>query len=213
MAKKHNVDNILNAVTVLEEIRNKELQKDDFNEVLLEIENFDDYNEYVCEVIDGGDENYFNNNKNYLLNNKFAIKLQTSMIDYVYPRLHQLMIDFDFYNLETNDCDLKNISNNFSFLNKNGKLSLLFYNTEINITNTNSCPIFNNPNINPLRTGLNTLYYELNSYIKFCNVVMDILKFLEIRESEIKKTINRAENIFLRIDSIVMIEKYNNESK
>ena len=148
--------------------------------------------------------------KKDLKDNKLANKLQVSMIEYVYPRILQLMKDFDLTNFGTSDAKIA-INNMFAFSNKNEELYITLRNQTINISRNKLCPIFNSYNLNPTEgyESVRSAYTnnKLFLYNKYCNVVMDILKQLDDKELEINKTISRAESISLKISSFVIIEK------
>lgn len=153
-----------------------------------------------------------------LLNNPDIKRLSESMVKFVYPRIYQLMMDFAICEVSQSYLNVRNESfDNIYFRIDNNEIMFLkfsrlpsssssIYGSDLSfrIAGENICPALKNIESISSKTNSKDL---IKKYINFCNAVMDILTCLEKYESELRKTVLRAENYYLRFERVVIFEK------
>jgi hypothetical protein len=208
MAKKSIKENVYQLI--LDEIRDMSRRHEVVYNNVEPMINFniparDEQNENDCEESDFSDA---------LTKNAIAIKLQSSMIDFVYPRLFQLMIDFELSDIGTSALDDYELES-FSFVISDNEIYIETYD-RINVSNAKECPLFLAPDLNPIRDcDLEGIFpnSELFYYVTYCDTVMNILEKLEGYNKGVKQTLSRAESFCYRIDSGVIVEKLKVDGK
>ena len=154
---------------------------------------------------------------NNLSNNPDIKRLSNSMIKFIYPRIQQLMSDFAMNEISQAHFNIRNESfDNIYFKTENNHIFLKFSRSiqssssiygsylSFKITGENVCPALKDLNSIQSKTNQKD---TVKKYTNYCNAVMDILTCLEKYESELRKTVLRAENYCLRFERVVIFEK------
>jgi len=143
---------------------------------------------------------------NYLKQNPKIVQLAENMINRVYPRLLQLLNDFQVDLLEVSEFVQSTFNCSINYKNQNLQFQFS-YNSYL--LTSNECPVLNNFHVLQSYTKDELLQNNLAlSYINFCNTIIDVVDKLEQLDIGLNNTIQRAEKCTLRFDNKVIIEKW-----